>query len=800
MFKYLLFLVPFLVFCFLPNESQSSLSDIAMGVGKKLDREDLEKLKKEENKVSSQILSVVKKIQSQGITRDTVSELKTEELSSALVKVNQSGSIQVYIYVDEVTDEYINALSDLDVSIEITNEKLAIIQGWIPFWKIDEVSNLDFVIRITAPSYGTTLQGSVTTEGDSVVRADDVRDMLDIDGSGVTVGVISDGVQNRASSQATGDLPGEICIVDPGGGDEGTAMLEIIYDIAPGSHLAFSPTGGTTLGFIQSIDDLITICDVDVIVDDIKFFAEPYYEDGPVADAVSDAIKQGVLFVSAAGNEADGQHYQALYEDTNPVLDANMGNPLADFHDFGIEAGDVSDIGMPLLIGPGEVVTVFLQWNDQALGDVQDNVGLSSNDYDLILVPFTANFLCDIGQDIVIGCASVQVQDGSQDPFEAVSILNTSIIDPLLVDVGIDRFSGDPRTLELFINGNGIFADYSTSSDSVSGHQAVQENIAVGAVPWDDPLTVEPLSSQGPSTIFFPSFVERPKPDIVAPNNVSITGAGGFPIGSPGIFPGTSASAPHVAGVAALILEADSSLTPAEVKNAMTSTADDIVPNLLASTSSLNNFTITNVFDTTSGFGLVDALAAVQSVLPSPSPTPTPMPTPSPTPTPTPTPTPGNGDSGGGGGGGCTLSQTSNLNIAGSLLNMLILLIPITVILLSRGYSKSKLNSKHKRYSVCILILTICLYGCVPALAGGMIYGSVKSKQERQKFMRNFNITNMERTQSGLPPLDLCTEKYNFDKYWAMEDPNCKEIVERLDPNPEFNTREAEELDKLGTR
>jgi hypothetical protein len=77
----------------------------------------------------------------------------------------------------------------------------------------DEVSNLDFVIKITTPSYGTRLEGSVTTEGDSVVKADDVRDMLGIDGSGVTVGVISDGVQNRASSQATGDLPGDICIV-----------------------------------------------------------------------------------------------------------------------------------------------------------------------------------------------------------------------------------------------------------------------------------------------------------------------------------------------------------------------------------------------------------------------------------------------------------------------------------------------------------------------------------------------------------------------------------------------------------
>ena len=66
--------------------------------------------------------------------------------------------------------------------------------------------------------------------------------------------------------------------------------------------------------------------------------------------------------------------------------------------------------------------------------------------------------------------------------------------------------------------------------------------------------------------------------------------------------------------------------------------------------------------------------------------------------------------------------------------------------------------------------------------------------------MHKFNTTNMERTQDGLPPLDLCTEKYNFDKYWAMEDPKCKEVIKRLDPDPDFTSREAEDLDKMGVR
>lgn len=98
------------------------------------------------------------------------------------------------------------------------------------------------------------------------------------------------------------------------------------------------------------------------------------------------------------------------------------------------------------------------------------------------------------------------------------------------------------------------------------------------------------------------------------------------------------------------------------------------------------------------------------------------------------------------------------------------------------------------------LLLSLLISSCVPMIAGGMIYGSVKSKKEKQKFMHEFNITNIERSNMGQEPLDLCTEKYIFDKYWAMEDPTCKETVKKLDPDPEFTTREAEELDKMGAK
>jgi len=160
-------------------------------------------------------------------------------------------------------------------------------------------------------------------------------------------------------------------------------------------------------------------------------------------------------------------------------------------------------------------------------------------------------------------------------------------------------------------------------------------------------------------------------------------------------------------------------------------------------------------------------------------------------------PAPGAGESGGSG-GGCSIISSSSLNASSPMFNILILLFPLLVIVLIR---KLKFNSNPIKCSVLIIpLLTILISSCVPIIAGGMIYGSVKSKKEKQKFMHNLIMTNMERTQNDLPPLDLCTEKYNFDKYWAMEDPKCKEVVKRLDPDPEFTSREAEELDKMGTR
>lgn len=83
-----------------------------------------------------------------------------------------------------------------------------------------------------------------------------------------------------------------------------------------------------------------------------------------------------------------------------------------------------------------------------------------------------------------------------------------------------------------------------------------------------------------------------------------------------------------------------------------------------------------------------------------------------------------------------------------------------------------------KQLMVLLLALTFACSGCVPTLIGGTFYYKVKGKQEKEDFLARFAEINIKRHQAGLPPLDLCTEKYHFDEGWAKNDPQCKARVE----------------------
>src|SRR5262249_55454745 len=150
------------------------------------------------------------------------------------------------------------------------------------------------------PQHGA---GAVTSEGDAASRANLAR-QVGYDGTGVSVGVISDGIDSLAASQATGDLGPVLVPPDPrchrGSGEEGTAMLQIVHDLAPGATLLFSgPT--TSLEMVDTIACLVS-AHAKVIVDDLFFLDQPVFEDGPIAQAAAAAVAAGSSYHTSAAN------------------------------------------------------------------------------------------------------------------------------------------------------------------------------------------------------------------------------------------------------------------------------------------------------------------------------------------------------------------------------------------------------------------------------------------------------------------------------------------------------------------
>lgn len=97
------------------------------------------------------------------------------------------------------------------------------------------------------------------------------------------------------------------------------------------------------------------------------------------------------------------------------------------------------------------------------------------------------------------------------------------------------------------------------------------------------------------------------------------------------------------------------------------------------------------------------------------------------------------------------------------------------------GIFGETIEQKVLIFGLCALLGIILLAGCVPTLIGAVAYKTSKTKDAKERFIENFNQTNFEREKAGLPPLDLCTEKYHFDKNWADDDPICKERISRYE-------------------
>jgi hypothetical protein len=561
--------------------------------------------------------------------------------------------------------------------------------GWLPVDQLDAATTLTELHAIRA-AMPRTRSGAIQTQGDFAQNSDLVRTANALDGTGVTVGVISDsydcypvyaangvpagglngyannGFNTTAASDTTSaDLPSSVSIVDvstdnPGNGeanclaygapvqlpfgDEGRAMMQIIHDVAPGAGLAFHTAENSEADFANGILALAAPVasgggGAKVIVDDVGYFDEPFFQDGIVAQAIDAVVAQDVAYFSSAGNNGTLAYDNNAPSFATPGTGQNLNEMLLNFNQAGGAVSTVLPVSIPPLI-PGEFVAIVAEW-DQPYLTGAPNSGGAKNKIDLCIQHLTGNdIINNLNPNGSLGSATCTGGNAiGVDPVQVMFVYNradaagNSSAETVNIVVGLVSGTA-PGRIKIVVEDDGRgsqITQFATNSGTIQGHPGAAGAAAVGAAFFANTPscgftpTVETFSSAGGDPILFDvngtrlpaPGIMRKKPDFVGPDGGNDTFLG-FTLSAgqdasttteclnnsafPNFF-GTSAAAPHVASIAALFLQANPSLTPAQIVGFMQSTA---IPMEVSTSGPVPNVA--------AGYGLVQANRAAQVV------------------------------------------------------------------------------------------------------------------------------------------------------------------------------------------
>ncbi len=379
----------------------------------------------------------------------------------------------------------------------------------------------------------------------------------------------------------------------------------------------------------------------DIIVDDVAFQDQSFFQDDVVGAAVNEVVADGAVYLTTAGNSnrilvkndiaKDVTSYTALSYRPAPCPALTWGGQpvtlTGDCHDFNPSAS-VTDTTLSYTIGVGQGFYTRLQWGEPWYG--------VTTDMNFYWVDATG-----------------AIQPNPFDPAQQSAGTNDNLTTqkPLELEVPLANQSSTPSTYSLVINrakGSGtpplwayfnagigvlIDAEYYTPTnpgDSVDlfgltsfGHRASASAISVAAVPYDNGSKPQDYSTRGEAIHFFAPIsgtvaaaplalpVFTAKPDVAATDGGANTFFGRAPNSPTNAtanwrFFGTSAAAAHAAGVAALILQ--------QAKDVgITMLQSDVAGLLKATARTVGSYGPREV-----GGGLIDAYAAVQGCGPLP--------------------------------------------------------------------------------------------------------------------------------------------------------------------------------------
>lgn len=527
-----------------------------------------------------------------------------------------TGEVLVYIRVRDITATTRAALQRSGAQIRHTAAEYGTVTAFVAPQNLSAVAKVPDVLSVQevlqpsvrgpvvysarqhTPAQAQCPTG-IVSEGDTQLKAAEARATFDVSGAGTSVGVLSNsfglgsGATTPEDDVASGDLPGEanpcghsmpVQVLEDGavgGTDEGRAMLQIVHDLAPEAKLLFATADNGVFAFADNIRALRQ-AGADILVDDILYPGEPFFQDGPINVAIQEVVAQGAQYFTAAGNANvvdRAGHNVSSYEASafRPTECPALPNLPAssrprDCHNFA--PATAADPASGFTLDRGASLRIELQWAEPWFGVVTD--------LDFYLIDSTTG-------EVLAGSANINVSR-TQQPVEEFSYTAPT---PTTVALVIGRFSGaaTPRIKYVIqgsnssLPGNGIAStEYHSENNQVDvfgptlgDHAATIGAMSIAATRYSDGTLVEPFSSIGPATHYFspifsaggsdeplpkqpaPSLAQPQvidKPDLAASDGVQTTFFNQFDGASQSYrFFGTSAAAPHAAGVAALLSE-----------------------------------------------------------------------------------------------------------------------------------------------------------------------------------------------------------------------------------------------------
>jgi subtilisin family serine protease len=427
--------------------------------------------------------------------------------------------------VFELNDEDdLAKLLENNVALEARYKNL--IQGRIPINLLPKIFNSSFIRFVKPPS--KAIPFAIQSEGVNSIQAN-LLHMQGVFGENVKVAVIDLGfdVSNPEVQPNIVEYKSFRVDKDITGGSlenlyHGTACAEILVDVAPKTKL-YLFNFETDIEFLAALEYAVNI-GVKVISCSIGFVnVGPYDGTSYIDEAVDEAKAKGVLFVTAAGNEAL-EHWSGNFKDEDDD----------GFHEFYLK-----DETNEFLAYKGSIIRVFLSWNDWPY---------SSIDYDLYLLDESSNLIA----------YSNNPQTGFQPPTEEIFFISNKTS---VYKIVIKKAGGEGNAKIHLFNFDFNLEHY-VESESLTCPAEAKGSLTVGAV-FFSTKDIESFSSRGPTED------GRIKPDLTGPDGVSTSS-----YGSSSFF-GTSASTPHVAGVAALLLSVNPTFTPDQIQLILEKSAID---------------------------------------------------------------------------------------------------------------------------------------------------------------------------------------------------------------------------------